>query len=131
MTTRILRFILPLIVLQLLFLSLSMAQMTDKRPNYPDEIVPIKGKPFKGKILKFEGSTLYVEITKHKVTQIITLDVDSLQEVTKDFGPTKIIVWKRKAEARQSRPVAASPIIKLPKNYEITVKRDTVAALAV
>lgn len=70
-------------------------------------------------------------MTKHKVAQIITIDVDSLLEVTKDFGPTKIIVWKRKPETRHARSAAMSPTIKLPRYLRSAFKRDTAAALAV
>jgi TonB family protein len=107
------------------------AQLREERPNYPDEIVPIRGKPFRGKILKFEGTTLYLEVTKHKIAQIITIDIDSLLEVTKDFGPTKITIWQRKPRAEQSRTARNSPRIKLPKNFGVSTKRDSVAALAV
>jgi TonB family protein len=107
------------------------AQLREERPDYPDEIVPIRGKPFKGKILKFEGTTLYLEVTKHKIAQIITIDVDSLLEVTKDFGPTKVTIWQRKPEVKQSRAARNSPTIKLPKNFGVTTKRDSVAALAI
>jgi TonB family protein len=107
------------------------AQLREERPNYPDEIVPLRGKPFRGKILKFEGTTIYLEVTKHKIAQIITIDVDSLLEVTKDFGPTKITIWKRKPEAKQSRAGRNTPVIRLPKNFGVATKRDSVAALAV
>lgn len=107
------------------------AQLREERPNYPDEIVPIRGKPFRGKILKFEGTTIYLEVTKHKIAQIITIDVDSLLDVTKDFGPTKITIWQRKPEAKQSRAATNSPTIKLPKHFGVASKRDSAAALAV
>jgi TonB family protein len=118
----------------IVFLLLSVgatAQLREERPNYPDEIVPIRGKPFRGKILKFEGTTLYLEVTKHKIAQIITIDVDSLLEVTKDFGPTKITIWQRKPRAEQRRTAGNVPTIKLPKNFGVSTKRDSVAALAV
>ena len=107
------------------------AQLREERPNYPDEIVPIRGKPFRGKILKFEGTTIYLEVTKHKIAQIVTIELDSLLEVTKDFGPTKVTIWQRKPEAKQSRAARNSPTIRLPKNFGLTSKRDSVAALAV
>src|SRR5450759_3684688 len=107
------------------------AQLREERPNYPDEIVPIRGKPFRGKILKFEGTTLYLEVTKHKIAQIITIDIDSLIEVTKDFGPTKVTIWKRKPQIEQSSAVRTSPAIRLPKNFGVPSKRDSIAALAV
>lgn len=107
------------------------AQLREERPNYPDQIVPLRGKPFRGKILKFEGRTLYLEITRRKIAQIITIDIDSLLEVTKDFGPTKITIWQRKPEAQQSHATTNSPTIRLPKNFGVASKRDSVAALAV
>jgi TonB family protein len=107
------------------------AQLREERPNYPDEIVPIRGKPFRGKILKFEGTTLYLEVTKHKIAQIITIDIDSLLEVIKDFGPTKVTIWKRKPQAEQNRAARTSPAIRLPKKFGAPDKRDSVAALAV
>ncbi len=107
------------------------AQLREEWPNYPDEIVPIRGKPFRGKILKFEGTTLYLEVTKHKIAQIITIDIDSLLEVTKDFGPTKVAIWQRKPEAKQSPAARNSLTIRLPKNFGAASKRDSVATLAV
>jgi hypothetical protein len=92
-----------LCLLSLVIVLNAVCQTQEKRPNYPDEIVPVNGKLFRGKILKFEGAKLYVEATKHQVLQIITMDVDSLLEVIKHFGPTKIAVWKRKSETPHGR----------------------------
>ncbi|HTX20086.1 MAG TPA: energy transducer TonB [Bacteroidota bacterium] len=114
----------------LLAASLS-AQVQTERPHYTDEIVPMKGNPFYGKVLKFEGQYVFVQVTKHKVTQVISISLDSLREVRKDFGALKVSVWKREEE-RTDRPVAAAPpVIKLPpRQYRPTLK-DTTAALAV
>jgi len=125
------RLVVALSIASLLLSVGATSQLREERPNYPDEIVPIRGKPFRGKILKFEGTTLYLEVTKHKIAQIITIDVDSLLEVTKDFGPTKITIWQRKPEVKQSRVARNSPTIRLPKNFGVTSKRDSVAAFAV
>ena len=107
------------------------SQVKEQRPNYSDEIVPIHGKPFKGKILKFDGSTIYVEITKHKITQIITLSVDSLREVNKDFGPTKISVWRPKPRQKTPSRGESSPGVTVSSHFKANIKKDTVAALAV
>ena len=120
-----------LILISLLFTIEARGQLREERPNYPDEIIPVKGKPFRGKILKFEGTTLYLEVTKHKVAQIITIDVDSLIEVTKDFGPTKVTIWKREQAVRQNRPAKNSASITLPKNFGVASKRDSAAALVI
>jgi TonB family protein len=125
------KFVMALSIVSLLLSVGATAQLREERPNYPDEIVPIRGKPFRGKILKFEGTTIYLEVTKHKIAQIITIELDSLLEVTKDFGPTKVTIWQRKPEAKQSRAARNSPTIRLPKNFGLTSKRDSVAALAV
>ena len=106
-------------------------QVKDQRPNYTDEIIPVHGKPFKGKILKFDGTTLYVEVTKHKITQVITLSVDSLREVNKDFGPTKISIWKQKPQRKTPTDKLSSPVVKVPRHFMANIKKDTVAALAV
>ncbi len=107
------------------------SQVREERANYPDEIVPVKGRPFRGKILKFEGTTLYLEVTKQKSAQIIAIDIDSLLEVTKDFGPIKVTIWKRKPGAERSRVVKKSAAIRLPKYFGVASKRDSAAALAV
>jgi TonB family protein len=125
------KFVMALSIVSLLLSVGAAAQLREERPNYPDEIVPIRGKPFRGKILKFEGTTIYLEVTKHKIAQIITIELDSLLEVTKDFGPTKVTIWQRKPEVKQSRAARNSPTIRLPKNFGLTSKRDSVAALAV
>lgn len=118
-------------VSSILVLSSASPQVKEQRPNYPDEIIPIHGKPFKGKILKFDGTTLYVEITKHKITQIITLSVDSLREINKDFGPTKISVWKPKLRRKTLTERGASAAVKVPSHIRANIKKDTVVALAV
>ena len=115
----------------MLFFGTTFSQVKEQRPNYTDEIIPLHGKPFKGKILKFDGTTLYVEITKHKITQIITLSVDSLREINKDFGPTKISVWKPKPRRKSPSDRAASPVVSVPSHLRANIKKDTVAALAV
>ena len=102
-----------------------------EKPIYRDEIIPLRGKPFKGKILKFEGSTMYVEITKHKITQVVVLSLDSLREVNKDFGPTKISIWKRKPLVAAAKTPTGSPTINLPTRLSQTVVRDTAAALEI
>ena len=118
-------------VLSLLVMWTAISQVKEQRPNYTDEIIPIHGKPFKGKILKFEGTTLYVEITKHKITQIITLSLDSLREINKDFGPTKISVWKPKPQRKTPTGRVPSPVLKVPSHLRANIRKDTVAALAV
>jgi hypothetical protein len=76
MNARFGKFSWNLCFVSLFIVLIATCQTKERGPNYPDEIIPVKGKPFKGKILKFEGTKLYVEITKHKVAQIITIDVD-------------------------------------------------------
>lgn len=107
------------------------AQSSDQRPDYPDEIIPLRGKPFKGKILKFEGKTIYIEITKHKVAQVIVLNVDSLREVNKDFGPTKISLFKREPPQPRKNRQANQTRLRIPPQHAYATKRDTIAALAV
>lgn len=121
----------PVIGITFLVAFTATGQLREERPNYPDEIVPLRGKPFRGKILKFEGTIIYLEVTKHKIAQIITLDVDSLLEVSKDFGPTKVTIWQRKPKTKQSRIPTNSPSINLPQNFGVISKRDSVAALAI
>ena len=106
-------------------------QSSDQKPDYPDEIIPLRGKPFKGKILKFEGNNLYIEITRHKITQVIVLSADSLQEVNKDFGPTKISIWKKEPPSPSKVRQASQPRLRIPPHQAYDVKRDTVAALAI
>ena len=111
--------------------SIATAQAKDERPNYMDEIIPVRGKPFKGKILKFDGTILYVEITKHKITQIITVSVDSLREVNKDFGPTKISIWKQKPKLKTPIVKSSSPAMNMRGHLMASIKKDTAIALAV
>lgn len=106
-------------------------QTLEERPNYPDEIIPLHAKPFRGKILKFEGETLYVEITKYKVVQIITLNLDSLKEVKKDFGAMKVSVWKSKPENTPRQVISQAPVLKLPPHRYLIAAKDTAAALAI
>ncbi|HTR81604.1 MAG TPA: energy transducer TonB [Bacteroidota bacterium] len=108
-----------------------MAQGEKERPDYPDEIIPLHGKPFRGKILKFEDAKIYVEVTRHKETQIILMDLDSLQEVNKDFGPIKISVWKRALENQQTETTVNSQEIELPVHNNFTMSRDTAAAIKI
>jgi len=107
------------------------AQVQQQKPDYRDEIVPLHGKPFMGKILKFEGRTLYVEITKYKIAQIISLSIDSLEGVNKDFGAIKVSVWKHKEESAPKEAVASAPLIELPAERFLQAAVDTVAAITI
>jgi len=84
-----------------------------------------------GKILKFDGRTLYVEITKYKIAQIIILNLDSLEEVYKDFGAIKVSVWKRKDEVAPKQFTSTMPVIKLPPERTQLAAADTIAAIAI
>lgn len=115
----------------LMFTLRGFGQPTPERPNYPDEIFPVRGRPFKGKILKFEGGTLYVEVTRHKIIQILRINVDSLIDVKKDFGPTKVSIFRRQTEPTMIRRNQKQPVLRIPKHLGSPTRKDTLAALAV
>jgi hypothetical protein len=120
------RCLVQFLVATFFFSMMSPAQTKNQKPSYTDEIIPLRGKPFKGKILKIDGTTLYVEITKYKVVQIITLDIDSLKEVKKNFGSMKVEVLNRNAQKNSVHALTVSPIIKMPGQVSNDVRKDTV-----
>ena len=90
------KYLLIQIFLLIIFASLPLfAQTPESKANYTDEISPLHGKPFKGRILKFDGTTVYFEIRKDKTNQIVVMEIDSLKEINKNFGPINVSIFNR------------------------------------
>ncbi len=116
-------------LLILFLLSTGFQQTAQHRPSekdYHDLFIPLKGKPFHGKILRIEGKRMYVEVLKRGVPTVITPTVDSLLEVKRDYGAIQISVWR---QTRTMQPTHQSTkhsvAIRLPENYGTIVKGDT------
>ena len=113
---------------------ISSSQTTNENLNYPDEIISLQGKAIKGSILKIDGTTLYVEITKHHKSQIITLEIDSLKEIRRDFGAIKIEIGNRTPQKIVAQASTSSSPINTPSQVSSSagsVEKDTTAALAI
>jgi len=118
-------------VLTLLFSIGSFSQAENEDPNYPDEIISSNGKAIKGNIVKIDGTTVYVEVTRKMRTIIITYDIDSLKEIRKDFGAIKIEISGREKQ-KEIAPMVSTPLpIEKPRQFSPSIARDTAAALAV
>lgn len=108
----------------------SFAQQSNQyRPteeDYHDLFVPLKGKPFQGKILRVEGKQFYVEVLKRGVPIVITCTVDSLLEVKRNYGAIQISVWRRATQTEKALPTnQQTATVKLAENYGIAEKGDT------
>ncbi len=116
------------LLLVLFLLSTGFQQSTQHRPSekdYHDLFIPLKGKPFHGKILRIEGKQIYTEVLKRGVPIVITQNVDSLLEVKRDYGAIQISIWRQIKKAEQSPKTDEHAAIKLAENYGTTVKGDT------
>ena len=124
----------PRLLIPILFLFVAtlaaqeIGKTENQRPTYPDEIVPLKGAPFRGKILKFEGNHVYIETTIRRVNKLLVFNVDSLLEINKDFGPMKVSVWKRQEAVRPRKKPENTPRLKLPTLQAYNMVKDTSAA---
>ncbi|MDE3058760.1 MAG: TonB family protein [Bacteroidota bacterium] len=104
-------------------------QVNQRRPSendYHDLFIPLKGKPFHGKILRIEGKQFYVEVLKRGVPIVITQAADSLLEVKRDYGAIQISVWRRTRTAPQTQKTTEHNVaIRIPENYGSAGKGDT------
>jgi TonB family protein len=125
------RYVLQCFAITLLFPMISPAQTTNENPNYTDEIISLKGKAIKGNIIKIDGTTLYVEITKNNGTEIITYDINSLKEIRKDFGSIKIEIGNRTTQKTVAEALSTSTVRETPSPVSLSARKDTAAALTI
>jgi TonB family protein len=124
---RSLRKYLFLLIVLFLFCS-GFQQSAQHRPSekdYHDLFIPLKGKPFHGKILRIEGRRIYAEVLKRGVPIVIAQEVDSLLEVKRDYGAIQISIWRQTKKIEKIQRTNGHAAIKLAENYANTVKGDT------
>jgi TonB family protein len=129
--TRSRRWIIACFAATLLLSPIASTQTANEKANYPDVIIPLRGKPIRGNIIKFGGTTLYVEVVKRGLKKLVTFEIDSLKEIRKDFGSLQIEIWNRTSGKRFAAAESDVPSPSLREPFAPVVKRDTAAALAI